>query len=118
MERHNLIYGKRILIGLLASIASSVITVWAIDTYAGRVSPYLIAAAAGLSTFYAMSLTLRKAIKEAYHAGEVGRRLPRSVEQRAAEHRENPRMAKSRLVDSFKTPPLIHGEYVESSSRP
>jgi len=115
VPRYRIIYAKRTLFGLLASAGAVFITVWAIDTYAGRVSPFLIAAASSLATFYMMTIALRGAVKEAYRAGEVGRRLPRSVEQRAIGHDREVRSVPSKQEYPFKAPPLIQSDLVGSN---
>ena len=116
MQRHRLIYAKRTLLGFVGSACAAFITVWAIDTYAGRVSPFVIAGASSLATFYMMTLALRGAVKEAYRAGEVGRRLPRSVEQRAIGHDREVRPVQPAKDLSFKAPPLIQSEFVGSNA--
>lgn len=67
---------KRSVIGFAASCLAVTVTVWALATYVPRRAPVLFAVGAAFATFYCMTLALRAAVREAYRAGEVGRRLP------------------------------------------
>lgn len=116
VRRYRLILAKRILLGFFGSAVAVIVTVWAINTYAGRVSPFMVAGAASLATFYTMTLALRGAVREAYRAGEVGRRLPRSVEQRAIGREREIHVVPGQRVTTFKSPPMIQTEYVGSAS--
>ncbi len=116
MQRYRIIFAKRTLLGFVGSACAVFITVWAINTYAGRVSPFVIAAASSVATFYMMTLALRGAVKEAYRAGEVGRRLPRSVEQRAIGREREARAVQPAKDFAFKAPPLIQSEFVGSNA--
>lgn len=76
MNRVKLICFKRIVIGFATSCLGVVVTTWALKTYVPNSTPYLFAGGAAFATLYCMSLAMRAAIREAYRAGEVGRRLP------------------------------------------
>jgi uncharacterized membrane protein YdfJ with MMPL/SSD domain len=76
MDRPKFICLKRAVIGFVASCLAVGVTVWAMLTYVPQSSPIYFAIGAAFATYYCMTLTLRTSVREAYRAGEVGRRLP------------------------------------------
>ncbi|HPF38804.1 MAG TPA: hypothetical protein P5081_06065 [Phycisphaerae bacterium] len=76
MHRPKFIFLKRVVIGFVTSVLAVFMTVWAMRTYVPQANPILLAVGATFATFYCMALALRGAVREAYQAGEIGRRLP------------------------------------------
>ena len=66
---------KRIVIGLTISVAAVAVTTWSLVTYVPNVPAEVVAVGSWFATFYTMTLVVRSAVREAYHTGEVDRRL-------------------------------------------
>lgn len=105
MNRPKLICLKRIVIGFAASCLAVTVTVWALRTYLPQSSHYLYAGGAAFATFYCMSISIRAAIREAYHAGEIGRRLPtrRTIASKGNQSDGKPLLAPARTIFSRMT---------------
>ncbi len=122
MERSRIICLKRIVIGFVVSCLAVSVTVWAMMTYVPQSSPIFFAIGAAFATFYCMTFTMRAAIRESYHAGEVGRRLPvrRSSRTDGSSKTNTPKRIPARTLfsaaDDSMPPEAEHRETVASSS--
>jgi len=76
MDRPRLIFLKRAVLGFATSVPAVAISYWALRTYVRSAPTVVVACAAAAATFYCMTLAMRAAVREAYQAGEVVRRLP------------------------------------------
>lgn len=110
MDRPKFICLKRAVIGFVASCLAVTVTVWAMQTYVPQSARLVFAIGAAFATFYCMTLSMRSAVQEAYHAGEVGRRLPARRGLRAIE-------SKTSGAHSSAAARTVFSAGVESDSR-
>lgn len=116
MERSKIICLKRIVIGFVVSCLAVSVTVWAMMTYVPQSSPIFFAMGAAFATFYCMTFTMRAAIRESYHAGEVGRRLPVRRPSRTDTPKRIPARTLFSAADESTPLEAAHQETVASSS--